>query len=179
MATWLGSQRPFPYQVMMSPLRIALFVSLGVNLFIVGWWVGDIWRRPPPMEPRPFNIGMMAQDRLDSATMDAIGPLLQSFDEVVRSGFAARDKVFADLRVAVAADPYDAQRVDALLASLVDQRVATENAQWRLVGETLAKLSPDQRDALADIIFLRPPGPPQGPFPGPGGPGGPPPPPRP
>ncbi|SEQ52342.1 Heavy-metal resistance [Devosia sp. YR412] len=140
----------------MSPLRIALYVSLGVNLFIVGWWVGDVWRRPPPMEPRPFNVAGIAQQRLDPATMDTIGPALAAIDTALRSGFEERDAIFAELREAVTAEPYDADRVETLLSQLVVQRTATEEAQWDLVGDTLAKLSPADRIALADIIFLRP-----------------------
>ena len=155
----------------MSPLRIALYVSLGVNLFIVGWWVGDVWRRPPMMEPRPFNVAFMAQDRLDPATMQSIGPILGAIDSVIRTGFDERIQTFADLREAVAADPYDPVAVDALLGRLVDQRNGTETAQWKLVGEALATLSARDRDALASVIFIRPQGP-LSPNSGPMGPGG-------
>lgn len=152
----------------MSPFRIALFVSLGLNLFVVGWWVGDISRRPPPMQPQPLTMANMVKDRLSDETMEAIRPSLDALDAVIRDGFVNRTELFAKLREAVAADPYDQALVEDLLGQLVSQRTTAETEQWQIIGEALAHLTTEQRGALADIVFVRP-----NPMPPPSGPNGP------
>lgn len=136
--------------------RIALFVSLGLNLFIVGWWVGDTWRQPRPMEPRPFSMRPVAESRLSPETVDLLQPSLEAMDDLLEQAFKARVDLFDDLTEAVRAEPYDRGHVDELLAQLVQNRTAAETQQWRLVGETLAGLSADQRAAFAEIVFVRP-----------------------
>lgn len=161
----------------MSGLRIALFLSLGFNLFVAGWFVGDVWRRPPMMEmPAPnasLLVNMIGQ-RVSPQTMAVIAPSIEAIDATFRAGFEARTAIFVQLRAAVSADPYDADTVNQLFASLVSARTGTETAQWRQVSETLAQLSASERLVLAEIFFplpsdrpfgpgMRPPGPPPGP----------------
>lgn len=143
----------------MSGLRIALFISLGFNLFVAGWWVGDVWRRPPMMEMRAPDSSFLAdmvKERVSAETMQAIGPSLEAIDATFRAGFEARSAIFVALRAAVAADPYDAAAVSQLFASLVSARTETETAQWRQVGDTLALLSAGEREILAEIFFPLP-----------------------
>lgn len=144
----------------MSGVRIALFISLGINLFIAGLWFGDAWHRPPMMLPQGPNgsfLTNMARDRLSAETLQDIGPSLNAIDATFRAGFDARSAIFAELRDAVSADPYDVARVDALFADLVNTRTKTETEQWRQVGETLGRLSASERLILADLFFPLPP----------------------
>lgn len=159
----------------MSGLRIALFISLGVNLFVAGWWVGDIWVRPPRMAmPAPDSsfLASMVKERVSPETMAAIGPSLETIDATFRAGFEARNVIFVELRAAVSAEPYDTATVSRLLSSLVSTRTEIETAQWDQVGETLGRLSASERDVLAEIFFPLPsdrqfpPFMPQGPNPG-------------
>lgn len=140
----------------MPILRVALFVSLGLNLFIVGWWVGDAWRRPMPMQPREFTLRPVVQSRLSAETFDQLRPSLDAMDDLLRQGFRARVELFGNLIAAVKAEPYDKAKVDDLLAQLVDARTSVEKAQWQLVGDTLAGLDAQQRAAFAEVIFVRP-----------------------
>ncbi|WEK03293.1 MAG: periplasmic heavy metal sensor [Candidatus Devosia phytovorans] len=149
----------------MSPLRLGLIVSLGLNIFVLGWWVGGLWRDPRPMEPRPFVMADVAASRLSPETLEAIKPTLDAVDHLLQQGFSERVSIFQELTQAVRAEPYDEARVTDLLLRLVDARKQAETEQWRLVGDALADLSAAERSAFAEIVFL-----------GPRGPGGPPPP---
>lgn len=143
----------------MSGLRIALFISLGFNLFVAGWWVGDIWRRPPMMEmpaPNTSFLANMVRARVSPDTMQAIGPSLEAIETTFRTGFEARNAIFVELRAAVSADPYDSATVERLLSTLVTNRTETETEQWHQVGETLGRLPAGQREILAEIFFPLP-----------------------
>lgn len=143
----------------MSVLRIALIISVGFNLFVAGWWVGDIWHRPPMMGMPAPNISFLenlVKDRVSPETIEAIGPSLELIDATFRAGFDARTAIFADLRVAVSAEPYDPAAVSELFSVLVNSRTQTETEQWRQIGETLGQLPADQRSILADIFFPAP-----------------------
>lgn len=154
MATW-PSERSWNIN-QMSILRIALFVSLGLNLFIVGWWVGDTWRPPFPMQPREFTLRPIVESRLPPETFAVLRPSLDAMDDLLRGGFRARVELFEDITAAVKAEPYDKARVNELLARLVDARTSVERQQWELVGDTLAGLDAEQRAAFAAVIFVRP-----------------------
>lgn len=154
MATW-PSERTVKI-TQMPILRIALFVSLGLNLFIVGWWVGDASRSPFPMQPREFTLRPVVESRLPPETFEILRPSLDAMDDLLRGGFRARVELFEDLVDAVKAEPYDKVRVNELLARLVDARTSVERQQWELVGNTLAGLDAEQRAAFATVIFVRP-----------------------
>lgn len=153
-------------------LRIALLVSLGLNLFVIGWWAGEAWRRPQPMQAQQFTVLPIMDARLSTETMDALRPSLVAMGNLMRQGFQDRAAVFENLIEVVKAEPYDKGKVDELLARLVDDRTSVEKQQWQLVAEMLAKLTAEQRAAFAEVIFVRPG--PQMPW-LPAGPGGPPP----
>ena len=138
----------------MSPLRIALFASLGLNLFIGGWWVGDIVRRAPVMMPPPMMGGVAEPSA-------AIVPTLKAIDTILRNGTLERITLLETLRDTASAEPYDAAAVRALLDSMLDLRQRVDAERWSVVAEALPKLNEADRVALAGYIFS--------PYPGPGG----------
>jgi|GEM_PF-5916189 len=147
----------------MLATRLLLLVSLGINLFIAGWWVGARFDRPvlPPFA-RPFSLAEALTRELSPDGQDSVKPMIDRLDSIMRSGFSDRQSIFEALRSLATATSYDSARLHQLLASLPQQRTGSEVTQWQLVGDIFDKLSPADRVRFADVIFLRP-GPPQGP----------------
>lgn len=154
----------------MSPLRIALFASLGLNLFIGGWWVGDVVRRAPGMQPPPFMGGNGG-----GPPPTAIAPTLEAIDRIIRNGMTERIALLGQLHAAAIAEPYDAAAMRTLLDSLLDLRRRVDAEHWSAVADSLPILNQADRTALADFVFNPNPGPAGNPAPmaNPGGPGGP------
>lgn len=140
----------------MSPLRIALFASLGLNLFIGGWWVGDVVRRAPGMPPPP----MMGSNGIPEPPA-AILPTLKAVDQILRDGTDERVALLDALRAAASAEPYDAAAIRTLLDSMIDLRQRVDAKRWSTVADALPALSQADRTALANFVFS--------PYPGPGG----------
>ena len=140
----------------MQLMRVIFVISLGFNLFIVGWWLGDQWRRPAPQGPRPLNFTAFLQHRLDLSTLDLIREPLDDVNEIMRAGFNARREIFKKLRTLVSQEPYDRQAVEALLLELPSRRFANEQMQWKMVGVVLAKLSAAERKSFAELVFPQP-----------------------
>lgn len=156
----------------MTATRFLLAVSLGLNIFIAGWWVGaQLQRGPQPQQPmvRVLSPSDFIAHRLSPQGYAAVQPLLQQLDDVMRRGFGDRAATFDELRQLASANPYDSGKVRALLATLPDKRTDSEATQWQLVADILDKLSPQDRAQFADSIFLKPGPPPGGPGPGPQG----------
>ena len=155
-----------------SPIRPAsmsvagwiLLVSLGLNLFLAGLWLGSRSDFPqfvpPPFtapQPRPVTLGERLASQLSPEGLAKVeGPIAQ-LDSVMRRGFEERQEIFDQLRELVAAEPYDAAAVKALLDRLPEQRLSGEGAQWNIVADILGSLSDHDRRAFADSVFLRPP----------------------
>lgn len=137
----------------MKAIGFALLASLGLNLFIAGWWLSDAWRSTRFVDPRPISFTDLAQRRLPPGALDLIREPLARADNVIEAGFKARQEILERLRYLVPQEPYDRQAVEALLAELPGQRLANEQTQWKLVGEALAKLPADQRKAFAELMF--------------------------
>lgn len=161
---------------MPKSLRILLIASLAFNIFLAGWWVGDVLRpRPgfmPPM-PRPMTFADRVRDSLSEEGRQIAGPLLAEIDQVLREGFESRQAQFDRLRELASQDPIDSAAFDATLAAIPDARLENEREQWRLTRELLDQLSPADRMALARFVFPqpRPNGPPPGDRPMPPPPG--------
>lgn len=137
----------------MRAIKFALLASLGLNLFIAGWWLSDAWRSKQFVDLRPISFTDLAQRHLPPEALDLIREPLSRADNVIEVGFKARQAILERLRYLVPQEPYDQQAVEALLAELPGQRLANEQKQWKLVGEALAKLPADQRKAFAELMF--------------------------
>ena len=149
----------------MSKLRALLIVSLAVNLFFAGWWVGNSFRQPPGM---PMPQMMRYADRASPEEREAIREIFDKVDVVIKGGFERRAATFAKLRDVVTHDPFDEVEFNRQIAELPQQRIASEEQQWAIIRDSIIALSAENRQALAEVFFL-PPGPPPG---GGGGPGG-------
>jgi len=168
----------------MNATRWVLLASLGINLFMVGLWLGSRSDfqplGPPPFQmplPRPVTLGERLAHQLSPDALAKVEAPIARLDDVMRQGFEERQATFEKARTLVTAEPYDAAAVRALLDTLPNQRMAGESEQWDIIANILGELTPADRAAFADLVFLRPPsggpGPhmqgPQGPLPTPSG----------
>jgi uncharacterized membrane protein len=150
----------------MPSIRILLAVSLALNLFLAGLFVGGSWRPAggPMGAPRPFTLSERTLQDISPEGRETIAPLLENLDSVMLTGFRDRDLQFQRLRDLMAAEPLDQAAIDKLLAELPEQRLDSERQQWLLTSQLLKAASPADRAVLVDVFFRRP-----GPPPGPGG----------
>jgi len=162
----------------MNATRWVLLASLGINLFLVGLWLGSRTEfpplGPPPFQmpqPRPVTLGERLAHQLSPDALAKVEAPIAKLDNVMRQGFEERQAAFEKARALVTAEPYDAAAVRALLDTLPNQRMAGESEQWGIIANILGELTPADRAAFADLVFLRPPGGGPGPsMPGPQGP---------
>lgn len=158
-------------------LRIALLVSLGINLFLAGSWVGSLVRSDgaPPPRPRPLHAAVQElRGRISTDSFDKIEALVGEIDGRFRASPADPRRMDERLRVLLGAETFDpaafATTVDTFLAA----RSETDKAIARRIGEVLAGVPVSDRKVIAEVVlrgpgrpFGPPPGPPPGPLPGP------------
>lgn len=137
-----------------SATRIALIVSLGLNLVILGSLGGlalkhELGPPPPPVRNLafgPFTEALSPEDR---------AALLHAFGEQAKGFRAERAQMREDLQTVLAAlraTPYDPQ---VFADVMVRQKARTD--QWlglgqKLLMERIAAMSPAERSAFADRL---------------------------
>jgi uncharacterized membrane protein len=144
----------------LSLLSVALFLSLAVNFFMAGWFIG---RQPgfgPPFPPPPFDRFFNEQIR-QSLSPDGAMKMEAAF-EGMRRHFANHEEEIRASRQRLVdildTDPFDAAKyLAASKASRLDHDKDRQAADEELV-RAIAQLSPDDRHKLAEI--RRHPGPP-------------------
>lgn len=135
----------------MSPrsLKIALALSLALNLLVVGAIAGALISGGPPgraAAPRA-EIGALARG-LDGPDRRALGRSLRN-DAEIRQARAAMRAAGASIREALVADPFDPAALEAAMRSRQDAQAALGARGAAIFAATVATLSPEARDALA------------------------------
>ncbi|TCP21412.1 periplasmic heavy metal sensor [Rhodovulum adriaticum] len=135
-------------------VRVALIVSLALNLLIVGMIGGAVvgHRGGPPRADMgeaaygPYARALADEDRAAlRRAMRAEAPRLRENRMAVRQGFR-------DLLGALRADPYEPGRVADILAEQ-EARVRDQGQIWRgLLVTRLETMSPEERAAFADRL---------------------------
>jgi len=139
-------------------LWIALFISVGLNLFVAGMLVAGHFFGPPPNERvrrgAPFHF-RAAIEALPAAKREEIKTLVRSrLDEVRRMGREARESRRAVRRV-LRAEPYDQNAVNAAYREMRRRHgLAMENLH-RTMSEVLGKLTPEERRAFMRAGYRR------------------------
>ncbi len=155
-------------------LLAALAASLGLNLFIGGFLVGDElrgwhhpphgapWERPPHAENQRHIFGFV--DHMAATLPEPDRKKFLGVMETYRGELAAADARFHDardkVRKAIAAEPFDRTALDAAFA---DVRSSMEEVQKVLHGalaDAVSQLPPDARKDLSKWE-PGPPGPPR------------------
>lgn len=133
-----------------------LFLSLALNLLIVGMVVG--WMASPH-GPRGSNFGgargLVGEPFLRALPDDQRRALIRDMAREAPRIRESRDSLrtrFNAFLEALRADPYDTDRVAALLRDQRDAALRRNEMGEQLLLERLAAMTPDQRRAYADAL---------------------------
>jgi uncharacterized membrane protein len=136
-------------------LRIALAVSVALNLLIVGLVAGAMLRGGPPdrmvrdLDFGPFTEALTSEDR-DALRRDFIrqAPDLRDMRRQMRDDFRS---VLAALR----ADPFDVEALRDVVANQGDRMAARLALGQDLILARIAAMTPAERAAFADRLERR------------------------
>lgn len=136
----------------MSPLTKklswALAISLGLNLFFLGFGVA---RRVPHPPPPPAPTHFDPRHDMGPGPRQWFGPHAPALREQHRAFKQARRAV-AD---ALSAEPFDAQALERALADFRKATAEGQEALHRALVERAKELSPEERRKLARGPFFR------------------------
>lgn len=148
-----------------APMRIrtllttVLLVSLGINLFLAGSFVGTVLRPAFDRPPGPPGLQRIVRDldgRLSPDAMTKIRDLTREIDERIRSGPADPRRLHDELRGLLEAENFDAAAFVGKLDAFVSARTVNDRVIIHRIAEVVAGLSRADRKALAEVA-LRPP----------------------
>jgi uncharacterized membrane protein len=142
----------------MNVFRLALLLSIGLNVFFVGWWVGDAMHIPGG-SGRPPSFRERLEGRLSPEGMRAISDVLNRVDGIMQSGMDDRDGQMARIRELLIKQPFDRAAVGRLLDELPEDRRQARGQMSELLSSALERLSLEDRAAFARAVFMRPPRP--------------------
>ncbi len=136
-------------------LRWLLVASLGLNLLLLGLAAGAVLRGPPDRFGAGPALGYYAHALPDPYRRDLGRELRASRGDWAPTRDALRDQRLA-FAAALTADPYDQDRVEALLAE--EQTFASSlGARARnLLAAQIARMDPEARAAFAERLRERP-----------------------
>jgi uncharacterized membrane protein len=135
-----------------------LAVSLIVNLLLVGFVVGRMTSgfSMPPMRPDPTMGIYRMIDFLPDARRDEIKGMLRADMRNIRPELRELRQVHRRIREAVTADPFVRADLETALADLRTRLGSTQVAAHESFVDVASKLTPEERDQLADAM-RRPP----------------------
>lgn len=142
-----------------------VLVSLGINLFLAGSWVGTLMRPggwPPPPGPRPLqNVAHELQGRITPDSLAKVETLIAEIDRRIRSGPADPRRLEEQVRSLLGADTFDAATFTGTVDQFITTRTENDRAIARRIAEVVAGMPVADRRVLAEVV-LRPRGPPPG-----------------
>jgi uncharacterized membrane protein len=140
-------------------LKLALVMSLAVNLLFIGGGIARLVTHGPP--ERMSNISQMQLiprkflGDLDRARRTELMKVFREFAPSFRDGRkATRDEVI-NLAAALEAEPYDAARVKTVIEMFSAQSSALIGSGGKAALTLIDKLTPEERKLLARHIRLR------------------------
>lgn len=144
----------------MKGVSIALLVSLGINIALVGFMAGRIAGGAPVRSDPPAAHGRI----LDRASPAVRALMRDAFVEGGRRATPARRIAMqrrAELKSAILAEPFDRARVEAAFAAFREAEEGVRQIHGATVIDVLAKLPLEERKLLAHAL-ARSEGPAQG-----------------
>jgi Spy/CpxP family protein refolding chaperone len=147
--------------------QVALALSLLLNAFFVAGFVFRNWiaplpfehRGPPPPAPpggRPSFLDMVATDvSLDGPQREALRGVFEQHAVGRRDRFREIQKVREQLINEYRRAPIDPDRLMPLIEKLTDLRAEQQKDTVKALAELEAKLTPDQRQRLHQVLVDR------------------------
>lgn len=126
-------------------LGIALFVSLGFNLFALGFMVG----KPPEPEPkhRGPHLEHMAKtaEQLPPEERDKVMEIIKQYKPQIKSGFKEMMKARQDVDALMKSDSYNREEAEALFAKLSESASNSYRAAQVMMMDIADALPPESR----------------------------------
>ncbi len=162
-----------------SPLRIALAVSVLLNVFLGAAWLGRMAAAPleaPSAEPPRFAATRASDGETEAERSDArrgerrrgfiarvmaeASPELKALmaevqaerSEAFRASRAETRRIRAELIDMLAADPFDAEAFRALQVEALEQSAVTRRIAYEMFATAGERATPEQRAELADLL---------------------------
>ena len=139
-----------------SRLRIAFFVSLGLNLFLVGLLVGGLLtgRDRTPERPRVRGAGhyLAAAQRFDDADRQAFEALLRREAQENAPRIAEMRRARREAQRAMGGETYDPEAVRAALGRAHQAELAVRADVDTAVLQFAERLDADERAALGEAM---------------------------
>jgi len=153
-------------------VTVALALSVLLNAFFVAGFVFRGWIAPlpfdqrmppppPPPGPRPSVLEMVASDvSLDGSQREALRGVFEQHAGARRDRFREIQKTREQIVNEYKRTPIDPERLAPLIDRLTDLRADQQKETVRALAQLEARLTPDQRQRLHQILVDRLSGPP-------------------
>jgi len=151
-------------------ITVALALSLLLNGFFVAGFVFRGWiapvtfeqrMPPPPPGPRPGVLEMVANDvSLDGSQREAMRGVFEQHTQARRDRFREIQKTREQIINEYKRTPIDPEKLAPLIDRLTDLRADQQKETVRALAQLEAKLTPEQRQRLHQVLVDRLSGPP-------------------
>jgi hypothetical protein len=137
-----------------SLLPLALIVSLGVNLFVAGWLVGDRAGKfgplpPPPGSMQPFLDSL--ESRLSPEGTRIMDATIRSFQDRAFRHFRRLEEIGERMEKALDGGSFDRARFLATAQELSAEQAVDRNEVAEQIANAIEKLSPEDRKRLSEM----------------------------
>jgi len=145
--------QPAPRQGASRLLKVVLFLSLALNLLIVGAVAGMILAHRPGDDPRLRDAGLgPLAFVLDREQRDALRGQLKGHERDLRRNRVALRGDLQRLLQALRSDPFDPAVLQAILQDQARTVADRQQIGHQALVEAITAVSPDQRRDMADRI---------------------------
>jgi uncharacterized membrane protein len=134
-------------------LRIALAVSVGINLLVAGLAIGAAFHGGPDRDQMSRDLGFGPfSEALDMNQRRALRDSLIQKSPEIRSAMQQRRRDLSQLLAAMRAEPFDASQMQSALETM-RQRLTTQlTLGQNALADVLAKMPTEQRLEFADRL---------------------------
>jgi len=151
-------------------ITVALALSVLLNGFFVAGFVFRSWIAPlpfeqrmpsPPPVPRPGVLEMVANDvSLDGSQREAMRGVFEQHAQARRDRYREIQKTREQIINEYKRTPIDPERLAPLIDRLTDLRADQQKETVRALAQLEARLTPEQRQRLQQVLVDRLSGPP-------------------
>ena len=137
-------------------LVVALVVSVAVNLALVGFLIG-FSGKPPAWRPGGFDatagLGRLIRFLPEERRSEVLGPIgKDSLGREARGSFRTMRRAQHGIAEALAAEPFDPDKVDAALAAFRDQFDLSQQRSHAAFVTIMERLTPEERQRFVETM---------------------------
>jgi uncharacterized membrane protein len=137
-------------------LPLTLIVSVGVNVFVAGWLLGDRAGRfgPPPQPPPPRSLQPFLDsldDRLSPEGAKIMDTMVRGFQDRGPRHFHRFEDLGERMEQALVGETFDRAAFLAAVGALNAEQTADRSEVAEQIAGAIDKLSPEDRKRLAEM----------------------------